>query len=129
MCGATVVEPLTTRDAVARDTPARCATFSSVGRSRPDNTIHQSSTTKGGEAGRLAALHTSHTVTTRERAANTPSGERSQAWLKPAPRVPQSQERALLIGAPFTAFSVKRGTLLPRGLTGEATGATLITRL
>src|SRR3954469_12469471 len=35
MCGATVVEPLTTRDAVARDTPARSATLSRVGRSRP----------------------------------------------------------------------------------------------
>src|SRR5215470_17229774 len=34
MSGATVVEPLTTRDTVARDTPARRATFSSVGRGR-----------------------------------------------------------------------------------------------
>src|SRR5689334_13347841 len=39
MCGATEVEPLTTREAVARETPARCATFSSVGLSRPDITI------------------------------------------------------------------------------------------
>ena len=34
MSGATVVEPLTTRETVARDTPARRATRSSVGRSR-----------------------------------------------------------------------------------------------
>src|SRR5690242_7129725 len=34
MSGATVVEPMTTRDTVARDTPARRATFSSVGRAR-----------------------------------------------------------------------------------------------